>query len=485
MRSKILPGMTLVIRGGQVLVGDPGDGRFEHADLVVEDGRIAGIGPSDGVSEARVVDAAGTLVLPGFVDTHRHTWQTAMRGVCADWTLLDYFRGVRLQISGAYGPEDVYAGNYAGALEALDSGVTTLLDFSHCLNSPDHADEAVRGLADAGVRAIFAYGMFPVPLEQPAFATPADRFSDARRVRERYFSSTSGLLDMGIALTELGLVPFDVTRAEVALARELDVMVTAHTGTVTAAQRAPEVELLHAAGLLDHRQVHVHCNVCSDRELDLLAGAGASVSVTPETELQMGMGFPIFARALARGMAPSLGCDIVSNNRGDLFAQMRLGLQAERARSNQGALDGLEMPQDLTLGVRDVMRFATLGGAEALGMGSHVGSIETGKAADLLLVRADGLHMTPLNDPAAAVVLHAGPADVDSVLVGGEVVKESGRLSGGSAAAAAALVESSRERIVAALEPRGGLLPPAPEGWFEVTTAVMEQNLAGAGERVE
>ena len=246
-------------------------------------------------------------MLPGFVDTHRHTWQTAMRGICADWTLLDYFRGIRLQISTAFGPEDVYAGNYVGALEALDSGVTTLLDFSHCMNSPDHADEAVRGLADAGVRGILAYGMFPVPLEQPAFPAPADRLADARRVRERYFSSGDELLDMGIALTELGLVPFDVTRAEVALARELDVMVTAHTGSVTSDRRLPEVELLHGAGLLDHRQVHVHCNACTDHELDLLAGAGASVSLTPETELQMGMGFPIFAARPGAGTRPLPG----------------------------------------------------------------------------------------------------------------------------------------------------------------------------------
>jgi 5-methylthioadenosine/S-adenosylhomocysteine deaminase len=476
--------MRLVVRGGRVLVGDPADGRFRNADVVVEDGRIAGIEASPDVADAWELDAAGALVLPGFVDTHRHTWQTAMRGICADWTLLDYFRGMRLQISGVYGPEDVYAGNYVGALEALDSGVTTLLDFSHCLNSPDHADEAVRGLSDAGVRAIFAYGMFPVPLEQPAFATPEARFADARRVRERHFSSGGGLLDMGIALTELGLVPFDVTSAEVALARELDVMVTAHTGSVTTGSRAPEVELLHAAGLLDHRQVHVHCNACSDRELDLLADAGASVSLTPETELQMGMGFPIFARALARGMTPSLGCDIVSNNRGDLFAQMRIGLQAERARVNQAALDELKMPEGLTLGVRDVLRFATLGGAEALGMQSLVGSIEPGKAADLILLGTDGLHMTPLNDPVAAVVLQAGPTDVTAVVVGGEVVKEAGRLVDDRASAAARLVESSRERIVSALEPRGGLLPPAPDGWFEATTQIIEQNLAGADHEV-
>ena len=116
--------------------------------------------------------------MPGFVDTHRHAWQTAMRGICADWTLLDYFLGIRLNSRGVFEPEDVYAGNYVGALEALDAGVTTLLDFSHCINTPEHADEAVRGLREAGLRAIFAYGFYPVPLAEPHFPT-----SRARRRR--------------------------------------------------------------------------------------------------------------------------------------------------------------------------------------------------------------------------------------------------------------------------------------------------------------
>jgi cytosine/adenosine deaminase-related metal-dependent hydrolase len=160
---------------------------------------------------------------------------------------------------------------------------------------------------------------------------------------------------------------------------------------------------------------------------------------------------------------------------------MRLGLQAERARVNQHELDRKAMPEGLPLGVRDVLRFATLGGAEALGLGSKIGSIDPGKRADLVLLRTDRLHMTPLNDPVAAIVLHAGAADVDTVLVHGRVVKDGGQLTGDRAAAAIGLVESSRERIVSALEPRGGLLPPPPEGWFELTLQVMEQNLAGAG----
>jgi 5-methylthioadenosine/S-adenosylhomocysteine deaminase len=139
------------------------------------------------------------------------------------------------------------------------------------------------------------------------------------------------------------------------------------------------------------------------------------------------------------------------------------------------------MPQELALGVRDVLRFATLGGAEALGLGSVTGSLEPGKAADLILLRTDRLHMAPLNDPVAAVVLHAGPADIDTVLVGGEIVKQGGGLPGAQAEQGRVLIQRSRERIMAALEPRGGLLPPAPEGWFEVTTQVMEQNLTGSG----
>ncbi len=470
----------LLLRDGQVLVGDPGEGRFERTDVLVEGERIAALGPeATAVSDAEEIDAEGTLVLPGFVDTHRHTWQTAMRGACADWTLLDYFRGIRLQLSSVIGPEDLFAGNLAGALEALDAGVTTLLDFSHCMNSPDHADEALRGLREAGGRAIFAYGMFPVPLTEPVFADPADRLADARRMREDELPGSGGEIEMGVALTELGLVPFEVTVAEVELARELDVLVTAHTGSVTSADRPPELELLEAAGLLDARQVHVHCNACSGGELDLLARHGAAVSITPETELQMGMGHPIIDEARARDLRAGFGCDIVSNQSGDMFGQMRLGLQTERARVNRASHERNEMPDSLPLEVADVLRIATLGGAEALGLDSRIGSIEAGKQADLILIRADGLHTAPVGDPVATVVLQCGPRDVDAVLVGGRFVKRDGRLVAGSESAIR-LIEESRERLDAALEPRGGLLPPPLEGWFEATLEIMQANLAGA-----
>ena len=472
-----------LIRGARVIEGDPATSSGEVADVLVEDGRIAAIGP-DLESDAEVLDASGGIVAPGFVDTHRHTWQTAMRGICADWTLLDYFRGIRIAASAVYTPEDIYAGNAAGALEALDAGVTCVLDFSHCLISPDHADEAVRGLRDAGLRGVFAYGMFPVGVPDPPFATPESRFDDARRVRTQHFSGEADLLRMGVALTELGLVPWEVTVGEVGVARELDLMITTHTGSVHAEKRPPEVELLDAAGLLDARQVHVHCNACTERELDLLAGAGASVSVTPETELQMGMGYPVTSKLIERGMTPSLGADVISNNRGDLFGQMRLGLGCERARVNQQALDRLEMPDSLSLTAGQMLQFATLGGAKALGLDSEIGSLEAGKAADLVLLRGAGaaMNFAPSAEPVAQAVLHCGPGDVEAVMVAGEWVKRDGELLGDAPGRAYRAVSDSRERIASAVGGWDALLPEPPEGWFEGVIGAMEQNLAGAGE---
>jgi 5-methylthioadenosine/S-adenosylhomocysteine deaminase len=465
----------LIVKDGHVLTLDRSLGDFERADVLVEDGRIAAVEPGLEVAEAEVVEAGGKIVLPGFVDTHRHTWQTALRGICADWTLQDYFRGIRLHISTLFEPEDMYAGNYVGALEALDAGVTTVLDFSHCNNTPAHADEAVRGLKDAGLRAVFAYGFYPVPLADPHFTDHESRIRDARRVRSEHFSARDGLVQMGIALTELGLVPLEATKREVETARELDLLVTAHIGTVGDPDWPREIEILHSAGLLDARQVHVHCNACTDRELKLIASSGASVSVTPETEMQMGMGHPITGRALACGLRPGLGCDIVSLGSGDILTQMRLGLQMQRALENDAKLKRAELPQELSLSARDVLELATIDGAAAMGLDSELGSLRPGKAADLILIRTDGLNFAPWGDPVAAVVLHSHAPDVDTVLVGGRVIKRDGRLVDADALRARRLADESRERIMDSVEARGGLLLELPEGWFEgVRQAVLE-----------
>jgi 5-methylthioadenosine/S-adenosylhomocysteine deaminase len=465
----------LLIEDGCVITLDSVLGDFERADVLVEDGRIAAVAPDLDVGDGERIDAGGAIVMPGFVDTHRHTWQTALRGICADWTLLDYFRGIRLHISTVYQPEDIYAGNYVGALEALDAGVTTVLDFSHCNNTPAHADEAVRGLKDAGLRGTFAYGFYPVPLAEPHFPDHDARVADAQRVRSEHFSGSGGLLDMGMALTEIGLVPLAATRREIETARELDVLVTAHIGSVSDARWPREIELLHSEGLLDARQVHVHCNACSDGDLRLIADAGASVSVTPETELQMGMGFPITGRARAHGIKCGLGCDIVSLEAGDVLTQARMALQAQRAIDNQERIDRGETVDSLTLSAREALEFATIGGASALGLDSQIGTLTPGKAADLITIRTDGLNHAPPADPVAAVLLHARASDIDVVVVDGRVVKRDGRLTA-DVSTARRLIEQSRDRVVGAAEAKGGLLLDLPEGWFEAVLAAAAAN---------
>lgn len=461
---------------------DPAVGEPADAAVLVQDGRIAAAGPRGDIAapaDAERIDGRGGILLPGLVDTHRHTWQTALRGICADWTLGEYFRGIRQAVSPRMTADDVAAGTLAGALEALDAGVTTLLDFSHCNVTPEHADAAVAGLRRAGIRGVFAYGYFPVPGPDAAVCPHAARIADARRVRDEHFRDDGGLLRMGVALTETGLLPWAETEAEARSARDLQCLLTAHTGCVWGGPLTGGVRELAHRGLLGPGQVHAHATALADDELALLASAGCAVSSTPETELQMGMGHPVIGRWLALGGAPALGADVVSANAGELFTQMRLALQFERAMRNDTAIAGDAMPTTLDLGVRDALAWATINGARALGLGDVCGSITPGKRADLVLLAPERLGMSALADPVAGIVLHAGVADVDTVLVDGVVVKRDGRLRADVAAARSA-AERSAERVLGAVRRAGPLPPPEPEGFAAALRALAEANLAPA-----
>lgn len=468
----------LLIRNGYVLSLDRQIGDIERGDVLVQDGCIVEVAASLDVADADVIEAEGHVVMPGFVDTHRHTWQTALRAICADWTLAQYFLGVRSTFSPRYGPDDVYAGNYVGALEALDAGVTTVLDFSHCNVTPAHADAAVQGLRDAGLRAVFAYGYFAPPAAEPGFADHAARVADARRVQCEHFASAADLVTMGIALTETGLIPFEDSKTEVLSARELGVPLVAHTGCAWGTQVTMGVREFAAHGLLGPDQIHVHCNSLSEHEFDLLARNDCKVSSSPETELQMGMGHPVIGRCLERGMKPSLSCDVVSLNSGDMFTQMRLALQFQRAMDNDALLARGEDPIQLRLTVRDALGWATANGAEAMGLASICGTLTPGKQADLIVVGGDRLNMLPLPAPVASMVVQANAANVRDVLVAGRVVKRDGQLVGVDAARLRRLIQDSRARVFARVLAVGPILPEPPAGMLEALDTLSRTNLA-------
>jgi len=471
----------ILLRGGHVLSMDDELGELPGGDVLIEAGKIAAVAIGIDVEDAEVLDVAGHVVMPGFIDTHRHTWQAPFRGICADWTLEDYFRGIRMSISPNCSAEDVYAGNYLGALEALDAGVTTILDFSHCNNTPEHADGALQGLLDAGIRAIFAYGYYPSPAADPVFTEHSQRLDDARRIRERTLSSDDALVTMGLALTEVGLLPFEQTVAEARSARDLGVPSVLHTGCNWGSlitEGIPELDHHH---LLDASQVHVHCNTLDDRDFRRLAENDCKVSSSPETEMQMGMGHPVIRRALEHGMRPSLSCDVMSSNSGDMFSQMRLGLQFERCMRNDSFNARNQMPDRLDLSVRDALRWGTANGAHAIGLEQRVGSLTPGKQADVIVVGGRRLNIVPMADPVGCLVAQANPSNVQHVLVAGRFAKRDGVLLGVDVEHAIGLAGAACERVLGAIRDGGKeLLPPAPDGFADLLNSIAAQHLARA-----
>ncbi len=471
-----------VLRGGHVITMDDSIGDLPVGDVLIEDRSIAAIGPSLEVADAIVVDARGAIVMPGLVDTHRHTWQTQMRGICADWTLNDYFLGMRLAISPAYTAEDVYIGNYLGAVEALRSGVTTILDFSHCNNTPDHADAAIKGLQDAGIRALHCYGFFASSRGTTDFPTHETRLADFERVLRRYDTS-GGLITVGSALTEVATVPWHATVSEVEATRRLGARMVLHTGCQWGSVMTMGVREMDAHGLLAGDQVHVHCNTLDEAEWAMLARAGARVSISPETELNMGMGRPMVAECLRHGIHPTLSCDIISLNSGDLFTQMRLAIATARFGDNDAINRSGAMPEKLSVTAKEALRWATLYGAEACGLEAAVGSLRPGKQADIIVLGgADSMAFRPCVDPAGSVVFQATAHDVRDVFVAGKAVKKNGVLVDVDVHGLMDRAEKSAARILAGIR---SVTPDFPSragqrASYDAFEQLAKQNLSGA-----
>lgn len=411
-----------------VLLADPDSTptRFPQlTNILVRDGRIAAIGGDVRAPDAELIEGNGAIACAGMVDSHRHIWQTGIRGVAADWSLADYVREIRVGYAAPYSPEHVYLSNYVGALEALDTGVTAVCDFSHIMNSPAHTEAAIQGLTDAGIRGVFCYGFYDVPTRSRAFASHADRVRHADEVA-RVFRTTAGpLLDFGLALTEFALVDGEQTDDEIAIARRHDALITLHIGGYSYPRG---ISYLNGRGKLGPDMLHVHANWSTMEELELLVNAGGSLSITPETEMQMGMGLPMTNKLIEVGGMPSFGVDIVSNNSGDMLTQLRLGLQTARALDNQKIIETGKAPDKVTLSVRDALRFGTEGGARAIRKEGEIGRLRKGALADIVLFSGRGLHMAPMTDPVGMLVLQSRVSDVDLVMVEGRIVKRDGRL---------------------------------------------------------
>ncbi len=467
----------VLLRGGTVLTMDPRIGTQTNADVLVEDGLISAVEPGLPSGDAEVVDVAGHIVAPGMIDTHRHTWQTQLRALCADWTLADYLFGIRLTVSPAYRAEDVYLGNRLGALDAVTAGVTTILDFSHCNNTPEHADAAVKALQETGIRAVFGYGFFESsPFAPPHFADHADRLADFARVADEWFTSRSSLLTLGVALTEPGLIPLAATRDEILAARERNALIVTHTGCVWTLPSG--VAELDDAGLLGPDQVHVHCNTLTDDEWRMLARNDAKLSISPETELNMGMGRPAFAAAARHGIKPTLSCDVISLNTGDLFTQLRLGLAFQRWADTEPINLAGGDPEAVTISAHDALKWTTVNAAEAIGLDDRIGSLTPGKQADIMVVGGPAMSQHPQIDPAATLLFQTTAENVRHVLVAGRFVKRDGQLIGVDLNRLNAEADNSAERVLSRIRDSGRPLPGTPPGGFGILKQLIDPDFS-------
>jgi 5-methylthioadenosine/S-adenosylhomocysteine deaminase len=434
----------LVVKGGYVVTMDPALGDLPESDVLIRDGVIVEVRPGleTSVPNAEVIDAEGRLVIPGLVDTHRHVWQGAIGGFTPQITGAGYGPAVLTGIALEHSADDVYAGTLWGALQALDAGITTIADWAHNLQSAAHADADLRGLQESGIRGYFLYGGPGPASDDPNPPHPLD----ARRMRDEQFrSGSNGRLRMGMALRGPCFTSAERNAADFAFARELGLPISLHVGM---AGTANAITTLQRFGLLGPDVNYAHGNMLTDEEFDLIAASRGTLSLTPSTDMLMQFGtYPGTGRALARSIVSGFGVDTICSAGTDLFSEMRLALAAERSRANAPALARGEQVPTVGLHQRDMLRLATLDGARVWNLEDQIGSLTPGKQADVAIVDMRSPHLDGFGDPVAVMVLGAGPADVETVIVGGDIVKRDGRLVGTQVDHAQKLMHETRERL--------------------------------------
>jgi 5-methylthioadenosine/S-adenosylhomocysteine deaminase len=424
-------GRPVVFRHATVLTMDEG-GVIADGDVLVSGDTITAVGPHlQAPADAVEVDGSGGILMPGMIDTHRHMWQTALRGLGADWTLTQYFVFYYLSWGKIFRPADIHAGNLLSAIEAVDAGVTTTLDWSHGLQTVEHGAAALDALRSSPGRYVLAYGNL---LGAPWEWTNSNDF--------RAFLAQAAPDDkVGLQLA------FDVTgdasfpeRGAFEAARELGLRVTTHAG-VWGATNDDSIRLMWDNGFMTPDVTYVHAATLSEDSYQRIAASGGTASVSTESEQSAGQGYPPTWELRKHGIPVSLSTDTSVWWSADLFSAMRATLSADRSREHLEAHAHGETVVHNRLRAEEVAHWATIGGAKALGLDDRIGSITPGKKADLVLIKnEDSPAMYPLLHPYGTLVFQAGRGDVHTVLVDGIVRKHEHTLVGVDLAAATAAV---------------------------------------------
>ena len=414
---------SILIKCGWLVSMDEAVGNARNVEIRIEGDRIEAIGhglpPAD-----EVIDASDMIVLPGLINMHLHTFQAGFRAVGSEWLGPDYFRIFYGNIATRFGPEDNYLGTLFGALNQLDNGVTTLLDYSHNLRSLEQAERSVDALQDSGIRAVFVHGD---GLREPVApgAMPANRFHPRERVETLQKSrfSHEGRVKLALGIAGPHWADWEASLHNVRLARDLGLMASSHVTKPSAKAVVPDgYDRLAQMNLLGPDHNLVHCNHLSADELGRLLDAGCSVTCTSSNELHDHPNPTAMMKVLAHGSLPTIGIDVEPMVGGDMWREMQTALMFARIESNRQGLPGGLVRS------REALRWATTAGAKALMMERDIGALRPGLKADIVMMRMSDLNLFPVHDPLLSVVEQSHAGNVDTVIVDGIVRKKDGRL---------------------------------------------------------
>ncbi len=468
-----------LIKNACILTMDPRLGDLPQGDVLIVDDCIADVAPRIDAAADQTIDGTGTIVLPGLINAHIQTWETALRGIGADWAGTDYFSFFHAKLAPLYTPQDSFIGTLVGSLAQLDAGVTTIFDWCHNNATPAHSDAAIDALFTSGIRAVFGHGTVKRPPKpgQPHFSQVPHPVGEIQRLRKGRLSDDQALVTLAMAILGPDYSTLEVCRQDFRAAREFDLLSSAHVWGRANRLVPGGYRTIAAEGLLGPDHNLAHGNYIEDDELRILVDSGATVTSTAGGEINNHVRPPLTGRISRMGGKPSIGVDSEAAHKGDMFEVMRLALQVQRLFANMETVRRIEAERESdaakfaqsnlkTIGtggslidavsfkVREPLEWATLNNAKALRLDHRIGSLTPGKQADLIMVRRDALHMVSAQDPVQAVVAYAQSTDVDTVMVAGRIVKRDGKLSFGGLPGRLDELRASAARLLAEAQAR-------------------------------
>lgn len=441
-------------------------GDVTETDVLVDGTQIKQIGKNIDAAGADVFDATGMILMPGMIDTHSHLWETPFKGRVAEGWGMEYFTNIHPLVS-YFTAEDAYAGIYAGLIESLANGVTTMFDFNTCIHTPEHADAAMQAVKDAGIRGFMGYDLRgKSPNSKPPLAPSAARFPDVRRVAGTISNGKADLVRLALCLSDISRETIDDAVKEIQFARELGLRISWHCN------KAGELEALAARGMMKQDLLPAHGNYTTDKDLELLGSVGGCLTSQTEAETYAGRrSMSMIARGHRAGARIALGVDVpVIGNLG-LLPQMRLLHFLQRymdgaIERHEGQVPVVRRPGVPTLDARNILEFATINGAAALGIDDVVGQIAPGYQADIVLMDAREFGVAE-GDPAGHIVLNSSSGDVDSVMVAGQFRKRAGKMIGVDMAKMLSNRVAARDRVYKTAGEVPGDLHKTYWGWSD------------------